>query len=299
MRSIHTGREPAVPGRVERLLIRADGAARGNPGPASAGAVLIDLDQPSPYDTDAPPVAVVARPLGIRTNNWAEWTAVVLALERARSLGASEVELVLDSKLVVEQLMGRWRVKEPSLVPLHARATRMLPGFRAWTVRHEARASNRAADALANLALDDPLRAEALERAVTTGPRADGPTDDALAVVGAWFDAWAAADLDRARALLAPDAILHLPEGSDIQGFEALLEWFAARRAGSGASFGYQVVSMLGGDELAAALLRLHDVRDGLRLEWEQVAVYRVAAGRVAEVWAMESDAVERPFQIG
>ncbi len=146
-----------------RLLIRADGAARGNPGPASAGAVLIDLAGPSPYDPDAKPVAVIARPLGRRTNNFAEWTAVILALERAAELGAAEVELVLDSKLVVEQLVGRWRVKEPSLVPLHGQARRLLRDLGAWTARHEGRWSNRAADALANLALDDPEAAARLE----------------------------------------------------------------------------------------------------------------------------------------
>lgn len=132
--------------------------------------MLIDLDGPSPYDPDARPVAAVARPLGIRTNNWAEWTAVVLALERARALGASEVELVLDSKLVVEQLLGRWRVREPSLVPLRDRARDVLVAFRHWTASHEGRASNRAADALANLALDDPAAASALEAAAPGTP---------------------------------------------------------------------------------------------------------------------------------
>jgi len=147
------------------VLIRADGAARGNPGPASAGAVLIDADQPGANDPAAPPVAVIAQPLGIRTNNYAEWTAVVLALERAAEMGAVEVELVLDSKLVVEQLMGRWRVKEPTLIRLHRQALSTLSRFTRWTARHEGRASNVAADALANLALDDPAAAGRAEAA--------------------------------------------------------------------------------------------------------------------------------------
>jgi ribonuclease HI len=110
-------------------------------------------------------VAVIARPLGRTTNNVAEYTAVKLALERARELGAEEVELVLDSMLVVEQLAGRWRVRDPRLRGIHAAIHALLAGFR-WTVRHERRAENRAADALANLALDDPAAAAALESGV-------------------------------------------------------------------------------------------------------------------------------------
>ncbi len=155
-----------------RLLIYTDGAARGNPGPASAGAVIIDADRPGANDPDAPPVAVIARPLGIRSNNYAEWTAVVLGLERAAELGATEVELVLDSKLVVEQLMGRWRVKEPKLITLHRQARAALVRFSRWSARHEGRASNRAADALANLALDDPAAARRAEMASAHGGQA-------------------------------------------------------------------------------------------------------------------------------
>jgi ribonuclease HI len=147
----------------DRLLIRTDGAARGNPGPASAGAVLIDADQPNATDPDARPTAVVARALGVQTNNVAEYTALVLALEEAHRLGASEVDLRLDSKLIVEQLHGRWRVKDLKLQPLHGEARQLLAGFVRWQARHEPRATNRAADALANLALDDPAAAAELE----------------------------------------------------------------------------------------------------------------------------------------
>ncbi len=146
-----------------RLVIRTDGAARGNPGPASAGAVLIDASRADAFDPDAPPLAVVAKPLGVRTNNVAEYAAIVLALRRAHRLGASEVDMLLDSKLAVEQLNGRWRVRQPGIRRLHEEASRLLSGFRRWSVAHEPRASNRAADALANLALDDPSQAAALE----------------------------------------------------------------------------------------------------------------------------------------
>jgi probable phosphoglycerate mutase len=145
------------------VLIRADGAARGNPGPAAAGAVIIDLETREPYAPDATPVAVIARPLGIQTNNYAEYTGVVLALEKAAAMGAREVELILDSQLVVEQLSGRWKVKHPAIKPLVARAQSLLAALDRWTIRHERRASNFAADALANLALDDPDAARAAE----------------------------------------------------------------------------------------------------------------------------------------
>ncbi len=144
-------------------MIRADGAARGNPGPASAGAVIIDASRPDAYAPECPPVAVISRPLGIQTNNYAEYTAVILALEKARTLGAVEVELILDSLLIVEQLSGRWKVKHPGIKPLVARAHQLLAGFERWSVRHERRESNVAADALANLALDDPGAARLAE----------------------------------------------------------------------------------------------------------------------------------------
>jgi ribonuclease HI len=148
---------------VERLLIRTDGAARGNPGPASAGAVLIDAARPDAAVPGAEPVAVVARPLGVQTNNVAEYQGLLLALKEARRLGAREVDLRLDSQLIVEQLHGRWRVKDAKLKPLHAEAMTLLGGFEAWDARHERRATNKAADALANLALDDPDAAARLE----------------------------------------------------------------------------------------------------------------------------------------
>ena len=145
-------------------MIRTDGAARGNPGPAACGAILVDASGPDAHDPDARPLAVIARPLGTRTNNVAEYAGVVLALRLARRLGAEEADLVLDSNLIVEQLNGRWRVRDAKLVGLHDEARRLLGALRRWSATHEPRARNRAADALANLALDDPDAAAALER---------------------------------------------------------------------------------------------------------------------------------------
>ena len=135
-------------------MIRTDGAARGNPGPASLGAALYDLRRADARDPSAQPDAWISEYLGVQTNNVAEYTGVVRALELARDLGASEVHLLLDSKLIVEQLAGRWRVKDAKLIPLWAAARQTLHGFSRWTATHVPRAQNSVADALANEAID-------------------------------------------------------------------------------------------------------------------------------------------------
>jgi probable phosphoglycerate mutase len=136
-------------------LVRTDGAARGNPGPASLGGVLIALDRPDARDPRAAPDASVSEYLGIQTNNVAEYTGVVRTLELARELGARRVELLLDSRLIVEQLQGHWRVKDVKLRPLWAAALRLLQDLPdGWTAAHVPRAQNALADALANEAID-------------------------------------------------------------------------------------------------------------------------------------------------
>jgi ribonuclease HI len=149
------------PSTDRAFVVRTDGAARGNPGPASAGAALFDLDRADARDPRATPDASISDYLGVQTNNVAEYTGVVRALELARDLGASEVHLLLDSKLIVEQLAGRWRVKDPKLIPLWAAARGTLGEFRRWTAEHVPRAQNSVADALAN---------EAIDRAAGGGP---------------------------------------------------------------------------------------------------------------------------------
>jgi ribonuclease HI len=139
------------------FVVRTDGAARGNPGPASAGAVLLSLSRPDARNPRAVPDASISDYLGIQTNNVAEYTAVVRALALARELGARDVRLLLDSKLIVEQLHGRWRVKDAKLAPLHAEARRLLGGFTRWSASHVRRAENFAADAMCNAAIDRAL----------------------------------------------------------------------------------------------------------------------------------------------
>jgi ribonuclease HI len=129
-----------------KLVIHVDGGSRGNPGPAAAGAVL--------RTADGAVVDEASRTLGRATNNVAEYEAVLLGLERARALGATEVELVNDSELIAKQLNGRYKVKHVDMKPLHARAREALGGFERWSIRSVPRAQNADADALVNAALD-------------------------------------------------------------------------------------------------------------------------------------------------
>lgn len=132
-----------------RLLIHTDGAARGNPGPAGAGAILRDA-------ADGTVLSEIAEGLGYATNNVAEWTAVLLALEEARRLGATHVDMRMDSELVARQISGVYRVKNPGLKPIHAAAMELLRSFEGYTVGHVPRALNKDADRLSNVAIDGP-----------------------------------------------------------------------------------------------------------------------------------------------
>jgi probable phosphoglycerate mutase len=116
--------------------------------------VLIDNDAPDALSPSATPIATISDYLGIQTNNVAEYTAVVRALRLASELGAREVRLLLDSMLIVEQLNGRWRVRDAKLAALNEEARALLAGFVRWSAVHVRRAFNSAADALANEAID-------------------------------------------------------------------------------------------------------------------------------------------------
>lgn len=140
------------------LIIRTDGACRGNPGPASIGVALYDATVPGSDRPDAAPIASISAAIGTTTNNVAEWRAMVAAIDFAAELGAREVRLLLDSKLVVEQLQGRWRVRDAKLAPLCDEAQRGLMRFATWSAEHVPREQNSRADALANEALDRALR---------------------------------------------------------------------------------------------------------------------------------------------
>jgi len=129
-----------------KLVLHVDGGARGNPGPAAIGVVVSD-----PSGTV---IEELAHSIGVATNNVAEYRAVICAAERARTLGAREIEVIGDSELVVRQLNGSYRVKHPAIKPLHAQALAALEGFARWQIRVVRRAENARADALVNAALD-------------------------------------------------------------------------------------------------------------------------------------------------
>ena len=131
-----------------RILIYTDGAARGNPGPAGLGAILRDAKT-------GEVLAEMARFLGIRTNNYAEWTAVEDAVRQALELGANQVDLRMDSELVARQITGRYRVKHADLKPIHARVMAMLGQLESYTVGHVPRELNKDADRLSNVAIDE------------------------------------------------------------------------------------------------------------------------------------------------
>jgi ribonuclease HI len=129
-----------------RLVVHVDGGARGNPGPAAAGAVL------STPDGDV--VDEATELLGRQTNNVAEYRGLLLGLARARALGADEVDVINDSELVAKQVTGEYKVRHADMKPLHAAATAALAGFARWSIRSVPRAQNASADALVNQALD-------------------------------------------------------------------------------------------------------------------------------------------------
>ena len=130
-----------------RVTLYADGAARGNPGPAGSGALLVG--------PDGSRIAEVATPLGHATNNVAEYNGLISGLEEARRRGIDEVDVRMDSLLVVRQMQGLWKIKHPGLRPLALRAGALLAQFRERTIEHIPREQNGEADKLANRAIDE------------------------------------------------------------------------------------------------------------------------------------------------
>ncbi|HYO52028.1 ribonuclease HI family protein [Archangium sp.] len=131
------------------LRLFSDGAARGNPGPAGAGAVLMDAE--------GRVVARLGRFLGIQTNNHAEYMGLLLGLKHARSLGVKELEVLADSELLIRQLQGRYQVKSPTLRPLYEEASALLKQFSRVKLTHVPREKNKAADEMSNRAIDERM----------------------------------------------------------------------------------------------------------------------------------------------
>lgn len=130
-----------------RVIVEADGGSRGNPGPAGYGAVVFDAE-------DHRVLAERMESLGVATNNVAEYRGLVAGLTAAAELGAVDVSVRMDSKLVVEQMSGRWKVKHPDMIPLQRRAAELASGFDRVTYTWIPRAENAHADRLANKAMD-------------------------------------------------------------------------------------------------------------------------------------------------
>lgn len=131
-----------------RLIGYSDGASRGNPGPASIGGVVLDENGST--------LAEISQRIGRGTNNEAEYRAAIAVVEAAIALGAASLELRMDSELVVRQLSGRYRVRNPALVRHFQRLDSLRRQLQRLTVVHVPRELNRAADRLANAALDAP-----------------------------------------------------------------------------------------------------------------------------------------------
>lgn len=139
---------PAAPS-LQRIRLYSDGAARGNPGLAGAGAVLVE---PSGQVVDR-----IGKFLGAQTNNYAEYMGLIIGLTRAQELGVREVEVFADSELMIRQLGGRYQVKSASLRPLYEEALKRLNAFERVKLVHVPREMNRAADEMSNRAIDERL----------------------------------------------------------------------------------------------------------------------------------------------
>ncbi len=129
-----------------KLFLYTDGGSRGNPGPSATGIVI--------KDAQGKILANYGEYLGIQTNNFAEYSAMISALEKAKELGATQVVCIADSKLVIEQLKGNWKVKEPTLQKLWLKAWNLLQQFESYSLSHTMREQNTEADAEVNKVLD-------------------------------------------------------------------------------------------------------------------------------------------------
>lgn len=133
----------------QRATGYSDGAARGNPGPAGAGGILIDKDTGE--------IVELGKYLGEQTNNVAEYSGFIMVLEAAKERGVKELSMCTDSELLVKQLKGIYRVKAPHLLPFVDKAKTLLRGFAKADVQHVRRELNKEADRMSNVAIDKKL----------------------------------------------------------------------------------------------------------------------------------------------
>ncbi|MFI0463654.1 bifunctional RNase H/acid phosphatase [Saccharopolyspora sp. 5N102] len=163
-----------------RVVVEADGGSRGNPGPAGCGAVVRDAES-------GEVLAERSIGLGVATNNVAEYQGVIAGLRAAAELGAADLEVRMDSKLVIEQLAGRWKVKHANLQPLAAEARQLIAGFGRVDLQWVPRAQNAHADRLANEAMD--RQAGGTEGSSGTSTSGEASTSSARIRPSGWLGA--------------------------------------------------------------------------------------------------------------
>ncbi len=164
-----------VPEPITHVVVEADGGARGNPGPAGFGAVVRSVEPAGAGSV----LAERSGSLGVTTNNVAEYTGLIEGLSAAVELGARDVTVRMDSKLVVEQMSGRWQIKHPGLRPLAAQAATLVREFDAVRFEWIPRERNTHADALANQAMDSAVGVRAAASSAPPArwePRTSKPT---------------------------------------------------------------------------------------------------------------------------
>ena len=178
---------------LDHATIHIDGAARGNPGPAAYAFVV---------ERDGHPVVEYSETIGRATNNVAEYTALVRALEKAAELGLRRLEVFSDSELLVKQMNGEYRVKHPDLQSLYGYAEQLVARFDAVRLRHVRREQNKRADELCNVALDTASGKKPAATAAAVSRAAAKPADsisdaavreDCLACLRAAAQEWASA----------------------------------------------------------------------------------------------------------
>jgi ribonuclease HI len=161
------------PEKTDWISAHCDGGARGNPGPAGYGALI--------QDANGIVIAELSEFLGIRTNNFAEYSGLLGCLQFALENGHSRLRVVSDSELMVKQIQGKYQVKSPDLKPLYEEAKRRIAKLEKFEISHALRHKNKDADRLANEAMDRGMKRTSLPVPVITKPGAPRP---ALADVG-------------------------------------------------------------------------------------------------------------------
>lgn len=170
---------------IEKVTVYTDGASRGNPGPAAAAFVVM---------VEGQVIAESGTTIGNATNNVAEYSALIRALEFVRDLGAKAVHVHSDSELMVKQLRGEYRVKHPDLIPFYEDATELAGGFASVEYTHVRRGENAEADRLCNEALDGHQTVATnwspkATNSTCTKPSSDPVIDYLSEVRAAWADA--------------------------------------------------------------------------------------------------------------